>query len=161
MAMAANTTFTEMGTMTTVKSLAPWPLRTCLPLAALATAPGCARGHVRAVAREWGLSALADTAELLASELVTNSVRAYERSKPGADHAVAPVVGLWLASDRLSLVVHVWDACDDMPVRQDAGPDEIGGRGLLLVETLGKDWGAYREAGGKVVWVLISLPGDP
>jgi hypothetical protein len=47
-----------------------------------------------------------------------------------------------------------------MPVRRDAGPDEIGGRGLLLVETLGQDWGVYREADGKVVWVLISLSGD-
>jgi hypothetical protein len=69
-------------------------------------------------------------------------------------------LGIWLASDRLSLVIHVWDARDDMPVRQDAAPDEIGGRGPLLVETLAKDWGAYRQTDGKIVWVLISLPGD-
>jgi anti-sigma regulatory factor (Ser/Thr protein kinase) len=48
-------------------------LQTHLELAALATAPGCARDHVRLVAREWGLPHLADTAELLASELVTNA----------------------------------------------------------------------------------------
>jgi hypothetical protein len=48
----------------------PWPLQTRLPLAALPTAPACARGHVRAVAMEWGLKDLADTAELLASELI-------------------------------------------------------------------------------------------
>lgn len=160
-AVAANTNFSEMGTMTTVRSSAPWPLQTCLSLAALPTAPACARGHVRAVAHEWGLSALADTAELLASELVTNSVQAYERSTVRADRVIVPVVGLWLASDRLSLVVHAWDACDDMPVRRDAGPDELSGRGLLLVEALGQDWGAYPEAGGKVVWARISLPGDP
>jgi hypothetical protein len=47
-----------------------------------------------------------------------------------------------------------------MPARRDAGPDAIAGRGLMLVETLGKDWGAYRQAGGKVVWVMISLSGD-
>jgi hypothetical protein len=139
---------------------APGTLQTCLELAALATAPGCARGHVRSVAAEWGIAGLADTAELLASELVTNSVQAYERSKARADRAIVPVVRLWLVSDRLSLVIHVWDACGEMPVRQDAGPDEIGGRGLMLVETLGKDWGAYREADGKTVWVLISLSGD-
>jgi hypothetical protein len=46
-------------------------------------------------------------------------------------------------------------------MRRDVGPDEIGGRGLMLVETLGKDWGTYREADGKTVWVMISLPGDP
>lgn len=136
-----------------------WPLESSLAFAALPTAPACARGHVREVAHEWGLPGLADTAELLASELVTNSVRAYERSEFRADPAIVPVVRLWLASDRLSLVLHVWDACYEMPVRQDAGPDEIGGRGLLLVETLSKDWGAYREACGKVVWVLISPSG--
>jgi hypothetical protein len=28
---------------------------------------------------------------------------------------------------------------------------------LVLVATLGKDWGAYRKAeGGKVVWVMIT-----
>jgi hypothetical protein len=75
--------------------------------------------------------------------------------------AIVPVVRLRLASDRLSLVLHVWDRSGEMPVRRDTGPDEVGGRGLLLVETLGKDWGAYREADGKVVWVVISLSGDP
>jgi hypothetical protein len=136
-------------------------IRTELELAALPTAPACARGHVRSVAHEWGLAGLADTAELLASELVTNSVQAYERARTKADPAIMPIIRLWLASDRVSVVIHVWDGSDEMPVRQNAGPDEIGGRGLLLVETLGTDWGAYRHADGKVVWVLISLPGDP
>jgi hypothetical protein len=132
-----------------------WPLHSRIPLAALPTAPACARGHVRAVAHEWGLPGLADTAELLASELVTNAVQAYERSRLRADRAIVPVVRLWLVSDRLGIVIHVWDACDEMPVRKDADPDEAGGRGLLLVEALGKEWGAYREAGGKVVWVAL------
>jgi Histidine kinase-like ATPase domain len=138
-----------------------WPRESSLTFAALPTAPACARGHVTAVAHEWGLRGLADTAELLVSELVTNSVQAYERLKLRAALAVVPVVELRLASDQTSLVIHVWDACDEMPARQDASPDAAGGRGLLLVETLGKDWGAYRQAGGKVVWVLISVPGDP
>jgi hypothetical protein len=38
-------------------------------------------------------------------------------------------------------------------------PDEEGGRGLMLVETLSKDWGAYRKDGGKVVWAQIT--GEP
>jgi anti-sigma regulatory factor (Ser/Thr protein kinase) len=96
------------------------------------------------VAREWGLPDLADTAELLVSELVTNAVQASERLKLKADTAIVPVVHLWLVSDQLSIVIRVWDACDEMPVRQDAATDETGGRGLMLVETLGKDWGAYR-----------------
>jgi hypothetical protein len=138
-----------------------WPIESSLAFAALATAPACARGHVRSVAHEWSLPGLADTAELLVSELVTNSVQAYERCKLRADPAIVPVVRLRLVTDRLSLVIHVWDACDEMPARQNAGPDEIGGRGLLLVETISKDWGAYREADGKVVWAMISRTGDP
>jgi hypothetical protein len=70
----------------------PWPLQTRLPLAALPTAPGCARGHVRTVAHEWGLRHLADTAELLTSELVTNAVQASQRPGARADLTVAPVV---------------------------------------------------------------------
>ena len=49
----------------------PWPLQTRLELAAQPTAPGVVRGHVRAVAYEWGLPGLADTAELLASDLAS------------------------------------------------------------------------------------------
>jgi anti-sigma regulatory factor (Ser/Thr protein kinase) len=158
---------TELREATVTAAIAPCTadsvsaLQTQLSLAALPTAPACARGHVRSVAHEWGLPGLAETAELLASELVSNSVQAYERSNLRAQSAIIPVIRLRLVSDRLSIVIYVWDACDEMPVRQYAGPDEIGGRGLLLVESLGKDWGAYREADGKVVWVLISLPVDP
>jgi anti-sigma regulatory factor (Ser/Thr protein kinase) len=144
-----------------ISTMQVWPLQTGLSLAALSTAPACARGHVRTVAHEWGLPELAETAELLVSELVTNAVQAAQRLTTRTDLAAVPVIRFWLFSDRRSIVIHVWDACDDMPVRQDAGPDAVGGRGLLLVEALGKDWGAYRQAEGKVVWVLVSLPGDP
>jgi anti-sigma regulatory factor (Ser/Thr protein kinase) len=134
----------------------PWPLQTRLEFAALPTAVPCARGHVRMVTREWGLQDLADTAELLASELVTNSVQASERLRIRADLPVVPVVRLWLSSDRVSLAIHVWDGSEEMPVRQDGALDEEGGRGLLLVESLSKEWGAYRKAEGKVVWVVIT-----
>ncbi len=136
-----------------------WPLETHLPLHALPTAPGCARDHVRAVAREWGLSGLAETAELLVSELVTNAVHASGRPDVGADKAAVPVVQLWVVTDGISLVIYVWDNSDAMPVRQDAGPDQMGGRGLMLVEALGKDWGVYEKDGGIVVWVILAA--DP
>jgi anti-sigma regulatory factor (Ser/Thr protein kinase) len=134
-----------------------WPLMSGLPpLAAIPTAPACARGHVRAVVREWGLSELADTAELLASELVTNAVQASEHLRIRADLPFVPVVRLWLISDRMSVVVRVWDASPEMPVRRDAGPDEISGRGLMIIDMLSADWGWYRKAAGKVVWALIA-----
>src|SRR6202167_1986740 len=98
---------------------APGPLQTRLELGAQPTAPGVARGHVRAVAREWGLAGLADTAELLTSELVTNAVQASERLTIRADLATLPVIRLWVTSDGISLIIHVWDASDEMPVLKD------------------------------------------
>jgi anti-sigma regulatory factor (Ser/Thr protein kinase) len=130
-----------------------WPLQTRLPLAALPTAPSVARGHVRTVAREWGLADLADTAELLVSELVTNAVQASAKLRT----IRTPVVHLWVTSDRMSMILHVWDASGEMPVRRDAYEhDDEDGRGLVLVETLSKDWGAYHKADGKVVWCLVT-----
>jgi anti-sigma regulatory factor (Ser/Thr protein kinase) len=131
-------------------------LQTDLKLAAIATAPSCARGHVRAVAYEWGLPELADTAELVTSELVTNAVQASDRLRIGVGPTIVHVVKIWLVSDRISIVIHVWDGSGEMPVRQDGAPDQESGRGLMLVENLAKDWGTYRKAAGKVVWALIS-----
>jgi anti-sigma regulatory factor (Ser/Thr protein kinase) len=133
-----------------------WPLMTYLEFHALPSAVACARGHVRSVAREWGLPGLADTAELLTSELVTNSVLASERLKRRADLAAVPVVRLLLLSDWASLVICVRDGNDEMPVRKAAELDAEGGRGLMLVESLAKEWGAYREADGKTVWAMVT-----
>jgi len=52
---------------------ADWPLSTSLPLGALPGATPCARLHARAVLAEWGLHDLAESAELVVSELVTNA----------------------------------------------------------------------------------------
>jgi anti-sigma regulatory factor (Ser/Thr protein kinase) len=135
----------------------PWPVHSHLPFAALPSAVPCARLHVRSVCLEWGLRSIAETAELLVSELMTNAVQESGRLKTRADPAIVPVVNLWLISDGISLVIHVWDASDEMPVRKDFTADDEGGRGLMLVEALGKEWGTYRKAeGGKVVWVMIT-----
>jgi anti-sigma regulatory factor (Ser/Thr protein kinase) len=104
---------------------------------------------VRAVAREWGLANLADTAELLASELVTNAVQA-------SAGLLSPVVRIWLVSDQESVVLHVWDGCDEMPVCQHPGYDDDSGRGLMLVQALAAEWGAYRKPPGKTVWARVS-----
>ena len=134
---------------------APWPLQTQLELGAFPSAVPCVRGHVRTVALEWGLPDLADTAELLASELVTNAVQASGRLKP-ADRAAIPVVRVWLVSDQISMLIHVWDASSELPARKGIGLDDEGGRGLMLVDTLSKEWGTYRKAQGKVVWVMVT-----
>src|SRR3989442_1360431 len=85
---------------------ASWPLSTTLPLGALPGATPCARMHARAVLTEWGLGDLADAAELIVSELVTNAVRASTApdGRPRYDGAGMPVVVLRMASDHFRLV---------------------------------------------------------
>jgi anti-sigma regulatory factor (Ser/Thr protein kinase) len=126
---------------------AAWPFSSHLELGALDSAVPCARLHARHVVREWGRPDLADTAELLVSELMTNAIRA---SGPWS-----PAVALWLFSDGRCVVIHVHDGSTQMPVRQDADAESDSGRGLLLVETLSRDWGSYRSGDGKVVWASI------
>lgn len=136
----------------TAATTAPWLLRTHLELGAYASAVPCARGHVRSVAVEWGLRDLADTAELLASELVTNAINAsHHLGSPEP-----PVVRLWLVFDQISLVIRVWDACKETPVRKEADADDLSGRGLMIIDTLSAEWGSYLEAQGKVVWAMVS-----
>jgi hypothetical protein len=38
---------------------------------------------------------------------------------------------------------------------ENVGPESECGWGLLLVESLGKQWGSCRKSTGKVVWVQI------
>jgi hypothetical protein len=64
-----------------------------------------------------------------------------------------------MTSEQRSIVIYVWDSEDRMPVQRDAMPDDESGRGLMLVEALGKDWGVYKKDRGKVVWVIVAA--DP
>jgi anti-sigma regulatory factor (Ser/Thr protein kinase) len=124
------------------------PLTCRLELCATPGAVPCARSLARQIVREWGRPELADTAELLVSELVTNAIRA-------SAGLPSPVVRLWLVAEPDNIVIRVWDGSADLPRRQDADPESEHGRGLVLVASLGKQWGACRKAVGKVVWVQI------
>src|SRR5260221_11976351 len=100
-----------------------WSLMTCLEFHALPSAVARARGYVRSVACEWGLAGLADTAELLTSELVTNAVRASERLKRRADLTAVPVVRVRLFSDAVLLIIPLWEGNEGRPVRKGAAFD--------------------------------------
>lgn len=56
-----------------------WCQRSYLELGALASAVPCARKHAYLVAGEWGLAELAETLELIVSEITTNAVMASAR----------------------------------------------------------------------------------
>jgi anti-sigma regulatory factor (Ser/Thr protein kinase) len=138
-----------------------WPLRTHLELAALDTAPGSARAHVRAVLREWhewhaGGDA-AETAALIVSELLTNAIESTR------EHRRHDPVRLWVLGDRSSVLFLVWDSTARPPVLTVPAPGDEHGRGLTLVNDLCEQWGHYYPAEqpfGKVVWALLhAAPG--
>ena len=138
---------------------AEWPLSTSLPLGALTGATPCARLHARAVLTEWGLEDLAEAAELIVSELVTNAVRASTGpdGRPRYDGTAMPVVVLQMASDGIRLLIEVWDGIPGAPAAADPGPDDEGGRGLMLVTALCDRWNWQTVPGwpGKVVWAEL------
>jgi anti-sigma regulatory factor (Ser/Thr protein kinase) len=137
-----------------------WPLRSYLELGALSTAVPCARLHAKNILYEWGMGSLADTVELLVSEIATNAVRASAGppSQVWSRHEGLPVIRLWITSDRDRILIQVWDSDHHKPIPANAGPDAESGRGLLLVETLSTTWGYYAPGGqgGKIVWALCS-----
>lgn len=108
------------------------------------------------------MSSVADSVELVVSELVTNAVRA----STGPDgrpkyHATTglPRVHLRLSSDRARVLIKVWDQDPHMPVAKGAGPDDESGRGLMLVEALCERWDSGPVPGrdGKVVWAQVRV----
>lgn len=80
----------------------PWPLRSSLELGALSSAVPCACLHVKHVLWEWGLNSLAERAELLVSELVTDAVNA--TSQPGQS------VSVNLTGDATRVLIEVREA---------------------------------------------------
>lgn len=91
----------------------------------------------------------ADDAALVVSELLTNSVRADAR--------------------RVSLAVEVHherlrlEASDDavgVPAMVPAGPTDIHGRGLHIVDAIAGNWGVRVEPLGKTVWAELTMPVD-
>ena len=139
----------------------PWPHQSYLELGSLPTAAPCARLHTMLVLWEWDLGALAHTAAVVVSELVTNAVQASagitDSQFAGSWAPGTPPVRLWLSADEYRLVIQVWDGSDQPPVPQPVEPDADCGRGLLLVGSLSAEWGCYapEQASGKVVWAVV------
>ena len=112
-----------------------------LAIGALPTATPCARLHACNIACEWGLHDLADTIELVVSELVTNAVKAStdEDQRPHyTDERGLACVYLRLSADRQAVLVEVRDENVKLPEPGQLGLDDESGRGLLLVEALAK-----------------------
>ena len=113
--------------------------------------------HARALLRlqltDWKITGeVADTAELLLSELVTNSIR-HARTPPGRE------IGVRLATYDGRLRVEIADASDRRPQPREAAPEDEGGRGLALVQSLAERWGCCPRLHGigKATWAELSL----
>jgi anti-sigma regulatory factor (Ser/Thr protein kinase) len=132
------------------------PPRAHLDLGAVLTAPGCARAWTREILWEWGAAELADAAELVASELVTNSVIACA----GLDQAGIRLV---LTLDKGELAILVRDSHPGVPLAVQPGADDEGGRGLLIVEHLSDRCGWYPlndPEHAKVTWAVLTGAGQ-
>ncbi|GLX04882.1 ATP-binding protein [Microbispora sp. NBRC 16548] len=132
-----------------------------------ATAPRRARAFVRCQLRGWELADLAETAELVVSELVTNAVRATDAVvSPPVASSMFPValrtvaLRVRVAPGRRSLFIEVWDVSEREPVPHGEGGGELreSGRGLALVGSLARRWGHYSAPDrGKIVWCELAI----
>lgn len=93
-----------------------------------------------------------DAAQLIVSELASNAIRHTRSGLPGGHFGVTLHAGSTL------LIVAVLDEgsyC--VPRLCEAADEDLGGRGLHLVETLTVRWGVYGDAAGRTVWALLPL----
>jgi len=130
-----------------------------LDLGALPGAVPSARLHTRAVLTSWGLAGVAESAELVVSELVTNAVTAsVDAAGGGVPQPVRLRLSVRMNGQRVDTVqIEVWDAAASLPrPGRDAPADEPGGWGLVLVEAVSQRWGSYpADGGGKIVWAVL------
>ncbi|MFF4401169.1 ATP-binding protein [Streptomyces sp. NPDC001480] len=91
-----------------------------------------------------------DTVELIVAEPAANAVT--HGRVPGRD------AELRLIEENGQVRVEVSDTRGErLPAVQDAGGEEDGGRGLVLVAALAKEWGvtSRAHAPGKTVWAVV------
>jgi anti-sigma regulatory factor (Ser/Thr protein kinase) len=121
-----------------------------LELGAYPGAVPSARLHTRAILAEWGLTELADSAESVVAELVTNAVEATRR-----EHLEEPVRLTLLAGLRTVLIV-MRDPSSSPPVPGSPDGDHESGRGLIIVDALSARWDwKLAPSGGKVVRAIV------
>ncbi|MDT0307658.1 ATP-binding protein [Streptomyces sp. DSM 44917] len=84
-----------------------------------------------AALREWGLDRLADTVEILISELVTNAVR----------YGGSEQVRVLLAHGEGEVFLAVDDGAPGRAHVRQVGPESESGRGMAIVQALSDAWG--------------------
>ncbi len=122
-------------------------LRISLPQTA--ASPARARRQLSRFAADNELSDRASVALLVLSELVTNAVL----------HGTDPIDVL-VSSEGDLMRIEVSDGGSgpgDFGPGANRGPDDLGGRGLQIVDSLARRWGIVRRDDGKTVWAEVGL----
>jgi hypothetical protein len=115
------------------------------------------RDFTRTTLTGWSMPALADMAELVVSELVTNALR---HGVPSSRKIVSEhCIRLRLLAQAPFVMCMVTDPGADIPVLRDSGLSAESGRGLNVVESCCVRWGWHLlDEGGKIVWALLRPP---
>ena len=125
----------------------PAELRQCrVRLAREPAAAAAARGHVRAVIRDWKIPVDPDIAVLLTSDLVTNAIMT------GAGEIVTLAVRC--SSGRLR--IDVYDGSRALPALDEPAMPQTG-PGLALVAALSAGWGCFHTPAGKAVYFTLAF----
>src|SRR4051812_43770679 len=118
-----------------------------MAIAPTEAAPAEARAAIMAwLVTEHGQPDLAEVATLLASELVTNSIR-------HAGLAVGQPLRLRADLRPATLRLAIADEGTDGTVERRAPEPGLGGLGLDLVNRLSREWGVDRSDAGTTVWL--------
>ena len=114
-----------------------------------------ARFRIRAALGFHDLGHLADDAEVITSELVTNAVQ-----HAGCDGT--ETIGVTLARIRHqdAVIVVVSDSSPHGLVIRNPSADSEPGRGLQIVASLSAHWGWHPEPGGKAVYAILATETD-
>ncbi|WP_328667214.1 ATP-binding protein [Streptomyces sp. NBC_00322] len=107
--------------------------------------PGQLRRIGVAYLRLWKLDELAESVELLISELVTNAFR----------HGTGAEVTLRMIHGASKLRLEVCDGSPDQPYERAAGPEEESGRGMLIVASVAASWGVSPD--GITTWCTLTI----
>ena len=102
----------------------------------------------RVLPTDTAVAAVVGDAQLVVTELVTNSIK-----------AGSPTVAVTAQLHRDELDLAVYDTAAGTPTVSHPDADSPEGRGLLIVEALCTKWGVRdaRDDGGKAVWALLPV----
>ncbi|MFL4905578.1 ATP-binding protein [Streptomyces sp. MMS24-I2-30] len=124
------------------------------------------RAFVSRCLDDFGLAHLCEDAKMIASELLTNALKATGTQNPKPTARMRETLPLIAVRVRVSgpvIHIQVWDTSTELPKPEIPQDDAETGRGLpLVVAALSLRWDAYRDpSGGKIVSAQLAIARPP